>query len=169
MKENKAAAEKDALTANLARKPSVSNPTAAVESPQKPGRADAERKVERPSQAPPDGRGEAARLVAGGWHEEAVHAIARLLSLQGSRLPLSETRAQVAQQRTSALACIRRGASHSLALSLPAALAQGRGKRLDVEDQVGQIEKAIYIKVSLLQKSNLNRLELIRPSHAWLS
>ena len=43
---------------------------------------------------------------------------------------------QVAQQRTSALACIRRGASHSLALSLPAALAQGRGKRLDVEDQV---------------------------------
>ena len=149
MKESKAAAEKDALTANLARKPSVSNSTAAPESPGKPARADAERKVER-SQAPPDGRGEAARLVAGGWHEEAVHAIARLLSLQGSRLPLSETRAQVAQQRTSALACIRRGASHSLALSLPAALAQGRGKRLDVEDQVGLIENAIYLTVSLV-------------------
>jgi hypothetical protein len=84
-----------------------------------------------------DPLGEAARLVGAGQHEAAVQAIARALAQQGARaLPPAEARELIAQQRASTLACVRRGASHSFALSLPNALAQGRGKRQEPEDEV---------------------------------
>ena len=94
-------------------------------------------------------RQKAMQQMTDGLYEEAIQSISRVLVSHGSKMAKAEYNKLVDHQRFSILQCVKKGASHSFGLSLPAAISETRDFRKDVVDEVlvrlalGELDEAL--------------------------